>query len=134
MCFDYPPGIIRDIALAYAADGSKSVPHGDVIRVPTAEVLAYRKFPRTRARALAPGRVRNRTQEDVAAGHAKWDELVRSMREEGFRESEPVEFMIGKQWPLRLHQGHHRVGVADLLGISPIPVRIWYAELWRAAR
>lgn len=119
---------IAAIHSAFVEDGTKLVEDGSVHIIPTHEVAQYRKFSRTRETSLAPGRANNRTSEHILAGRQKWDELVLSMRTNGFLVQFPVEFRITKELKLRLHQGHHRVGVALLLQIAEIPVRFIFRD------
>ena len=59
---------------------------------------------------------------------------MNSMREHGFLPEYPVEFTIRDDKKLRLHQGHHRVGVALELGIASVPVRFRFAHLMKKRR
>lgn len=115
-------GLIARVYEAYETSGIKLVPDGSTHMVPTAEVATYRILCRTRDNSLAPGRMRNRGELDFIAGRVKWDQIVESMRNDGFHPDRPVEFILGKYPKRRLHQGHHRLGVALELGITPIPV------------
>jgi len=122
-------GLIERVHLAYRLYGSMLSPHGVVCWLPTAEVAKYCKLARTRENALAPGRRRNRSDEDHLAGQRKWDALFASVRQRGFLPKYPVEFVISSDPKLRLHQGHHRIGVAIALAIPAVPVRFWFAHL-----
>ena len=55
--------------------------------------------------------------------YARWDGLVRSMRENGFDPMNPIQIEIevnnGKD---QIMQGHHRLFAAEEVGIEMVPV------------
>lgn len=118
--------LIAAVHAAFRRDRTQLVPHGEIRMVATEEVARYRKLKRTRENALAPGKVCNRSDADLDAGRRKWDELMVSMQKHGFDPAQPVEFRFTREAKLKLHQGHHRVGVALELGITEIPVRFLF--------
>lgn len=122
-------GLIERVHSTFQLNGSMLVTHGAMFWIPTLEVATYRKLARTRDNALAPGRVRNRDDQDRLAGQRKWDELLASISKHGFLPAYPVQFVISSEPTLRLHQGHHRIGIAIELGIAFVPVSFWFADL-----
>ncbi len=105
------------------------IEEGRVYLVPTNEIVdnGYRKLPRTEENALAPDKIKNKSPQDMEAGKANYREIRESIREQGFDPLRPLTFLIRKNWQkIRLHQGHHRLGVAEELGVSEVPVLFLY--------
>ena len=105
------------------------VDEGRVYFVPTKELLAnrYYKFLRTEEKALAPGKVKNKTREDEETGRSKYRTIRDSIRANGFDPLRPLTFLIRKNWTkIQLHQGHHRLAIAKELGLDEVPVLFLY--------
>jgi hypothetical protein len=123
--FDRLPHSIRAVFDAYERDGTRLVRERTIYLCMVREIVEgeYLKMKRPRSKALAPGKVRNETAEDVRAGQQKWDGIYESMKDAGYDYCQPISFIIQKSNKKRkLHQGHHRVTIAEELGIEIISV------------
>lgn len=101
------------------------VEEGRVYLIPIAEILdnGFYKVYRNEAKALAPGKVRNRTVEDEEAGKAKYRQIRKSLEQSGFDPLRPMTFLVRKTpGKTLLHQGHHRLAAAHEAGIEHVPV------------
>ena len=119
------PISIAEIYESYETDGTHLVEAGMIYACLVREIIdhGYLKKRRIRDKALAPGKRHNRTDADRQAGKRKWDEIYHSMKEHGYNSSKPVEFRIKRSNQKRnLHQGHHRITIADELGIQEVAV------------
>jgi hypothetical protein len=118
------PCSISEIFDTFENERREIVDGGSVYLCPTSELLPYLKKHRTRENALTPGRVQNREgTEDAVLGQQKWDRLLESIRENGFRVTDPITFILFKKNAKRtIHQGHHRIGIARELNIEAVPV------------
>lgn len=117
------PYTIGEIYDAFEGRRKELVEGGTVYLCPTDDLIPFLKFTRTRENALAPGRVRNRDEKDVAKGQQKWDRLQASISKHGFRVTSPVTFILFKKNRKRcIHQGHHRVGIALEEELRTVPV------------
>lgn len=122
---------IKEIYDAYESGASELVEDGTVHICSVQEIVSggYLKMLRTRDKALAPGKIRNKTPGDIKAGQEKWDDIYQSMKTQGYDYSQPVEFLIKRSNEKRkLHQGHHRVTIAEHLGIRNISVVFRFIE------
>jgi hypothetical protein len=120
------PQQIGDIFRAWNAKPRKQiVDEGRVYLVPSSEILARRcyKILRTEDKALPPGKIRNKSPQDVEDGQEKYRKLRESIRRDGFDPLRPIVFLVRKsaEKPL-IHQGHHRLAVAFELKLPEIPV------------
>lgn len=116
---------IKDIYDAWETARKEKVEEARVYLVPVSEIVGggYLKVFRSRDKALAPERVRNRTDEDVRKGQEKYDRIEASILKDGFDPLRPLSFLIRrKNDKRRLHQGHHRVAIAHEIGIDQVPV------------
>jgi len=124
------PKTIKAIFEAWATKPRRELAEeGRVYLVPTREVLdnGYYKVLRTEEKALAPGKVRNKTEEDEAKARAKYRAIRESIREHGFDPLRPLTFLVRKDWQkILLHQGHHRLAAAGQLGLDEVPVLFLY--------
>lgn len=120
------PHTIKDIF-----DGWNSKPRQELVEeacvylVPICEILnnKYYKVLRDESKALAPGKVENKTPEDTAAGKDKYRKLRDSIHDNGFDPLRPLSFLVRMRWTkILLHQGHHRLAAAKELGLTQVPV------------
>jgi len=123
------PCSIKEVYDAYEANGEKKVEENAIYLCQVSEIMdgRYLKMKRAREKALAPGRVRNKSEDDVKRGQEKWDAIHESMKTIGYDRTKPIEFIVRKQNKKRkLHQGHHRVTIAELLEIETVSVVFKY--------
>lgn len=74
-----------------------------------------------------------RTLDNVGDGHAgKMDKLYTSLREQGYRESRPVNVQICRMRGMTdsLRQGHHRISACLACGVDRITVHFSAAGAW----
>jgi len=125
MNYELLPCPISEVFDAFERDGTQRVHPNLPYLCKVSEITqgAYLKMRRTREKALAPDKVNNKTPEDKVAGQAKWDAIYESMRSNGYDYCKPVVFVVRcLNAKRKLHQGHHRVTIAEELRIPIISV------------
>ena len=119
------PYTIKEIIDKWENGGKQNVQEGHVYLVPTKDIIdnKHYKLIRTENNALAPGKIKNNTAEDIAAGKENYRKTKESIQRDGFDPLRPMSFLVrkhaGKQ---TLHQGHHRLGIALELKLDSVPV------------
>ena len=116
---------IDEIYHAWEKSRVQLIEEGRVYLVRTSDIVdkGHLRKKRHRDNALAPGKIKNMSEEDKKAGQAKYDFLRESIAKNSFDNFRPVSFVIRIENKNRfLHQGHHRVSLAYEMDIIYIPI------------
>jgi SAM-dependent methyltransferase len=104
-------------------DGRRLVSEQTIFAVPTASVLQYSRRRRAR-RALASWWTVPELGRPFI-GNEKWFYLSTSLLRYGWIVSQPINFLLTKKGIL-MTNGHHRLGIANKLGIATVPCSVTY--------
>ena len=89
------------------------------------ELWPLREFTWTRDKARN-GFARVQGKNIWLPGPEKWDVLKENLRESGWDADEPLYLEIGSEGGIKVGEGNHRLALAKELGLSKIPVQIYY--------
>jgi hypothetical protein len=74
-------------------------------------------------RELWPYREYTWTREDARRSPEEWDELVQSLKKDGWRENNPLLLFVGRNGVAKVGEGNHRLAGARELDLPKVPVR-----------
>lgn len=106
----WEPGMtLKQVIERWQRDGDKTYDDdAGVISYSPKELLPYREYDWKRGQSRA--------------SIEEWDELVESLKRDGWKRNNPLIFEIGKRGA-RVGEGNHRLAIANEIGLKSVPVR-----------
>lgn len=123
------PMTIKEIVERWQA-GDKMYDSAMPLMLPIEEVFKYRDYDWTR-KDSRPGNGHfyesdeYNAETDISGTH-KWDSLVQSLQKHGWDKKFAAMLFISKDGKAKLGEGNHRLAVARLLGMTTIPVQVFF--------